>query len=157
MANLGREFDADTVPAADPHELIPDGVIVTVVLDKSDLKPTKKADGHYLACEFVVIDGPYEGKRIFDNMNIDNPNQQAVAIAERQLASLCSATGKLRVSDSDELHGIPVKAKIGIEPGKNGYESKNKIKSFTAVNEAPKTQASTGEPVKKAAPWGKKA
>ncbi len=158
MAQLKRDFDAEQVPAADPFELIPDNVIVTVVLDKSEMVTTKGGDGSYLKCEFIVIDGPYENKHLWLNLNLDNPSEKAVAIAERQLSALCHATGKLKVSDSDELHGIPVLAKVGIEPARDGYEAKNKIKDFKPVNEAPTTpsSATTSAGGKKPAPWGKK-
>ena len=38
-----------------------------------------------------------------------------VEIAQRELNSICHAVGKLRVADTEELHGIPMKVKLGFE------------------------------------------
>ena len=156
MAQLNREFDSTVVPAGDPFELIPDGTVVTVVLDQSDMCQTKRGDGQRLKCEYVVIEGPYEGRRLYENLNLDNPSEKAVKIAERQLASLCAAAGKLKVSDSDELHGIPVLAKIGVEAESNGYPARNKIKSFFSASVDAKPADAKPVAAKQAAPWARK-
>lgn len=156
MAQLHRDFDATDVPDADPFEVLPDNTLLTAVLDKSEMKPTKNGSGSYLSVEFVVIEGKYEGRRFFDRLNLDNPNEQAVKIAERALSALCHATGKLKVSDSDELHGIPVRIKLGIDPAKGEYPARNKIKTYLPVDEAPKADPKPSTGAKPAAPWGKK-
>lgn len=161
MATLHRDFDSTDVPDADPFEVLPDNTMVPAVLDKSEMKPTNKGDGHYLSLEFVVIEGKYEGRRFFDRLNLDNPNEQAVKIAERALSALCHATGQLKVSDSDELHGIPVLLKLGIDPAKGEFPARNKIKTYLPIEEkkaAEKASAAAGDAPsgKPAAPWASK-
>lgn len=161
MAQLHRDFDANDVPAADPFEVLPDNTLVTAVLQRSEMKPTSKGDGHYLSLEFLVIEGKYEGRRFFDRLNLDNPNEQAVKIAERSLSALCRAAGKLKVSDSEELHDIPVVLKLGVDPARGEYEARNKVKNYLPVeNTRSGTDSKPGESQKAGgkptAPWGKK-
>ncbi len=158
MAQLHREFDSTQVPAADPFEILPDNTLVPAVLHASEMKATSKGDGHYLSLEFVVIEGKYEGRKFFDRLNLDNPNEQAVKIAERALSALCHATGKIKVSDSDELHGIPVMLKLGIDPARGEFEARNKIKDYKPYADAKIVDApsSTAAGAPKRAPWGAK-
>jgi hypothetical protein len=155
MAQLHRDFDAETVDSRDPFEVLPDNTLVTAVLQASEMKTTSKGDGHYLSLEFVVIEGRYEGRKFFDRLNLDNPNEQAVKIAERSLSALCHAAGKLKVSDSDELHGIPVVLKLGIDPAKGEYEARNKVKTYLPVDSG-KAAPEKSPTAPKTAPWGKK-
>lgn len=166
MAQLDNEFDANEVPEADPFEVLPDNTVVTVVLDKSERKMTKDGEGEYIAMEFVVVEGPYESRRFFENLNLWNKNEKAVAIAKRMLSSLSHAAGVLKFSDTEELHGRPVLAKLGTEPARNGYDARNKIKTFLPVGgEIVATETSTADaaststaPAARAAQlWGRKA
>ncbi len=155
MAQLPREYsDQDTVTERTAFELIPAGTNVEVVLTESAMKATKAANGHYLALTFVVTDGPFENRKLFENLNLDNPSEAAVQIAEAQFFSLRDACGKKQVSDSEELHGIPVLATIGIQPAKGDFDARNKITKFSPLKVLEKQTTTTGQ---KAAPWsGKK-
>src|SRR5512139_3630412 len=157
MAQLHRDFDAEQVPAADPFEVLPDNTLVTAVLDKSEMKATSAGTGHYLSLEFVAIEGKYEGRHFYDRLNLDNPNEQAVKIAERSLSALCHAAGKLKVSDSEELHDIPVVLKLGIDPARGEYEARNKVKNYLPVSDKAAPASDAPKPAgKPSAPWGKK-
>lgn len=168
MAQLHRSFDATEVPSADPFEVLPDNTLVPAVLEKSEMKANSAQTGHYLALTFRVHEGEHEGRMFFANLNLDNPNEQAVKIAERELSALCKACGKLKVEDSEELHEIPILLKLGVEKERtaNGttYPARNRIKDYKPIDEAPKAAAGkVPEPTpgaapttKKAAPWSKK-
>src|SRR5262245_2860438 len=102
--------------------------------------------GKYLVFTFEVIEGPYKGRLVFENFNLVNANPKTVEIAKAQLSALCHAVGKLTaVRDSSELHNLPFIATVGIEPAKNGYPAKNRIKKyhFKDAAGAPATAPST--------------
>jgi len=111
----------------------PQWVVATIV--ESNVSPTKKAGGHKLELTFQ-IDGerhPEIGnRRIWENLNIVNANATAVEIAERDLAAICNACSIGELTDTEQLHGIPLAIKLSIEPAKNGYDEKNKIAEYDA-------------------------
>lgn len=154
MGNLDFNAETDT-PAGDPFELIPDGLILEMVVSKSERKESKATPGSfYLKLEFAVIEtGKHEGKRVFGNLNLWHAKEEVQSIARRELGSLCRAIGKLDLADHEDLQGIPFKAKIGIETGKNGFEDKNKIKKFLEKEGFGEVKASE---VKKSSLWAKK-
>ena len=43
--------------------------------------------GKYLQLRLDIISGPYKNRVIFDRLNLQNPNDKAVEIAKKQLAS----------------------------------------------------------------------
>ena len=74
---------------------------------------------------------------VFTNLNLVNPNQQAVEIAQRELASLCEACGLDEIEDSTELHGIPHYIKLAIKAADAQWPAKNIIKGYKAEDDAP--------------------
>lgn len=100
---------------------------------KSEFKATKAKTGHYLALQFRILDGPYKGKALFTNLNLDNPNQVAVEIANKELNSICKAVGKEGVEDSDELHQIPLLGTVKVTEGDAQYPPQNEITGYEAI------------------------
>jgi len=47
--------------------------------------------------------------------------------AELVIKGICHATGRMHVSDSEELHLIPMTIQVKIKPPKNGYGESNAI------------------------------
>lgn len=165
MAKLS--FDATDVPTASQFDLIPKGTRVRVVIEKTEIKNSKnstRSNGEpngYLALELVVIDGPYEGKRFFENLNLFRDDDTAKKIAETSFSQICHATGKLVVEDSDDLLGIPMLATVGIQPEQNGYEARNKLTKYAidgdaSEAEAPPAKSADKQASLKAAPWARK-
>lgn len=150
MAQLN--FDASEVPTMDNFDPIPAGSYLAIISD-SEMKPTNKGDGNYLKLTFEVVqEGEYQGRKVWSQLNLDNPNPTAVQIAMRELSSICHAAGKLQVNDSSELHNVPmvIKVKIKQEPGRN---PQNQITGYEAAGgDAP---TATSAPVQQtAAPKG---
>lgn len=134
MAALG-EFDATTVPPAEAFELLPAGRYLAMIVE-SDIAPTKKNDGQIAKFTWQIVEGEHEGRKLWQNLNIDNPNEKASAIAKRELSAICHAVGKLQVSDTNDLHDIPVVVVVKVTPAKDGYEAKNEIKGVEAPGKA---------------------
>ena len=128
------EFNADEVEVVDDDfSPLPPGDYPVIVED-SEFRDTKAGDGKYLFLQLMVIDGQGKNRKLFDRLNLDNPNAQAVEISKKQLASLCRAMGKQKISDSAELHDVPVVARVEIRKGSNGYEDSNDIKGYKKYN-----------------------
>lgn len=145
MAFLGGTFDATQVEPQGDYTPIPPGDYKVQVI-ASEMKETSNHNGHMLVLEMEIIEGDQGGRKLFDRLNLDNPNAQAVEIAQRTLSAICHATGKLSVQDSEELHMIPMVAVVKVDPprkGKDGkeYGASNSIKTYKAIETA---QASGG-------------
>lgn len=156
MAQLGGTFDATQVAPSQAFDVIPAGKYKVQITD-SDMRATKDGNGQYLWLEMEILDGEFQGRKLWDRLNLQNSNAQAVEIAQRNLSALCHATGKLHVSDSQELHFIPVIASVKVRPPRDNYDASNEIRGYEAAGNvmpmarsAPATAPAT---TNSAAPW----
>lgn len=133
MAQLGYQFDATQVDPTTTFDPVPPGEYVVQVIN-SEMKTTKDNAGQYLSLEMDIIDGAYQGRKVFDRLNLQNNNAKTVEIAQRTLSAICHATGVLNLSDSEQLHFKPVVAKVVVKPASGQYSASNEIKGYTAVN-----------------------
>lgn len=134
MANL-EGFDATEQDSMRSFEALPKGDYIAMATE-SEMKPTKAGNGNYLQITFKVVDGPHKDRQIWARLNLDNPNKTAVEIAQRELGDICKAVGVLRPKDSSELHGIPLRLKVGVEKRKDTGEFSNKITGYEPANAA---------------------
>jgi len=139
MADLSG-FDASQVPEQQEFSALPEGQYV-VIATSSEMKPTKAGNGKFLQFVFEVLDGPQKGRKIWARLNLVNPNQAAVDIAQRELAAICRAVGVLKPSDSAELHNKPILLTVAVELDDRKREN-NIIKKYEAVT--PGAQLNTG-------------
>jgi len=102
---------------------------------KSDLRDTKAKTGKYLSLEFKILEEGYEGRKVWVNLNLVNPNTTAVEIAEKELATICDAVGVTTVEDSTELHNIPMGIKLVIRPETAQWPERNEIKGYCRVDD----------------------
>lgn len=143
MATLN--FDANQVPPEESLEALPAGWYNCQIVG-SEIKPTAKG-GAYLQLDLQVLDGQYAGRRIFDRLNIKNENPTAVEIAYRRLSAYCHAVGVLKVEDSQQLHGIPLKVRVTVRTDPSGqYAPSNEVRAVKNINE------NVGEPAPQQAP-----
>ena len=169
MAYLGGTFDASQVEPQGDYTPIPPGEYVVQIIS-SEMVETSSRNGSMLKLEIEVIEGDQAGRKIYDRINLDNPNAQTVEIAQRTLSAICHATGKLSVQDSEELHNLPMVAVVKVDPprvGKDGkkYGASNSVKTYKALANgaasAPAASAGGFKPKPaasaKAAPWKRNA
>lgn len=78
-----------------------------VTITKTEAKPTRDNQGGYIAFTLTAFDGPSKGLSMNDNLNLHNKSEQAVQIANKQLAAYCAVTGVFHFQDTDELMGKP--------------------------------------------------
>lgn len=133
MAQFNEAFDASTVTPDAPRDVLPDGDY-PVIIEQSEWKETKAKTGMYLELTLQVIDGPQKGRKVWDRLNLSNPNTQAVEIAQRTLSAICHATGVMKVSDSAQLHNMPLLAKVTVKAGDKGPI--NEVKGYKKLDGA---------------------
>lgn len=126
-------FDAATVDPQQSFDPMPAGWYQGIVTG-SEMKPTKAGDGSRLNLEITIQGGEFHGRKVWDGLNLANPNPVAVEIAFKQLSALCHATGVIQCADSNQLHGIPFECKVKLVPAKDGYDAKNDISGYRVVN-----------------------
>lgn len=147
MAFLGGTFDATAVEPQGDYTPVPPGEY-KVQITSSEMVENSAKTGHMLKLEIEIIEGDQAGRKLYDRLNLDNPNAQAVEIAQRTLSAICHATGKLSVQDSEELHMRPMIAVVKVDPGRtvNGkeYGPSNGIKTYKALSSAAPAQSGFG-------------
>lgn len=131
MANI-EGFDADQVEPNKGFDPLPAGDYQACIV-KSEDKKTNNGNGSYISLELEVIDGECKGRRLWANLNLDNPNAEAVRIARGDLSAICRACGIPRPKDTSELHNIPMVLKVGLKPRKDTGEIQNVIKGYSPV------------------------
>jgi len=158
MPELNFNAESHVAAPRPDREPLPRGMYPVIVIDSS-IKLTRAGNGQYLELVLQVVDGPHSGRRLWDRLNVSNPNKTAEDIAKRQLQELCLAAGVSNLTDTEQLHDIPVLADVDIdrkEPDRNrvqGYASTSASNSQAARPAAPAPTAT----VKPAArPWERK-
>jgi hypothetical protein len=112
------EFDAVEPSEFAPRtfEALPRGDYTAMITD-SVLKETKAGTGQYIALTMEIIDGSYSGRKIWDNLNVKNPNPTAENIAKASLTRYFQSCGQdlERGADTTALYNIPFKLTLGID------------------------------------------
>ena len=111
-------FDTGSVEPQSDFEVIPPGKY-PVLIEKAEVKQTKAGNGHYIKLTLSVIDGQCKNRKVFDNINIDNPNRQCVEIGLRQLAALGLALGIPHIGDTAQLLNLCCIAHVKVKAEQN--------------------------------------
>jgi hypothetical protein len=132
MAQLNYDVNQEELERS--FDLLPVGEY-TVIIEDSDLKPNNKNTGKNLLLTYQVIDGQLKGRKIFENLCIENLSTQAVQIAKRTLNSIGVAVGIKQIKDSNELHNKPFKIEVGIRGTEDDqYGRQNFIKKHLPLD-----------------------
>lgn len=132
MASFDGMYDATGGETMGDTSVLPAGEYVAAIV-KSERREAKAGNGNaYINLEFEVQDGDKQGRRFWTMLNLWNSNSTAVEIAQRELNSICQAIGRLRVGDSEELHGVPMIVKLGVKS--DSYGEKNVIKGYKPLS-----------------------
>lgn len=162
MANLGMTFKRDEMPENDrSYDPIPAGWY-NAIIASTELRSTKSGTGQYISVRYDVTGPSHQGRVIFDNLNVFNPNAKAEEIGRRQLGEIMRAIGLSDMQDSDQLVGGDLCIKVAIESSAE-YGDKNVVKGFRSVNGSappapsakPAPTASAPAQKRAAPPWQK--
>ena len=156
MAQLNETFSVDALPVSDRNfEPLPAGWY-TAVVNNAEIKNTKAGTGQYIAVRYDITGPTHQGRVVFGNLNIKNPNPKAEEIGRQQLGELMRAIGLTTVQDTDQLIGGQLSIKLDVRESEQ-YGASNDVKGYTSNGAAP--AGITKAPVastKAAPPWVKK-
>jgi hypothetical protein len=136
MADL-RGFDANQIEPSNDFEPIPAGKYPAVITD-SEMKSNKAKTGNYLSLTFEVTEGSYKGRKLWTRLNLQNPNAQAMQIAQAELSAICRAVGVLAPNDSVDLHNLPLVITVKCRKRQDNGDIANEISAY-GKKEAPAT------------------
>ena len=145
-------FDASKVEPTTDFDPIPAGKYLAVITS-SEMKPTKSGNGSFLELCFQILDGPYKNRMLWSRLNLSNPNELAVKIAQGELSAICRALGVLTPRDSAELHNLPLQISVKCKRRENDGEIYNEIRGYA------RKEAATGQPQQETTntpPWARK-
>jgi len=109
------DFNAEEIEQFKGFEPLPVGEYC-VIISSSEMKPTKNGNGKYLQLVYDVIDeSEYNGRKLFDRLNLVNESETAEKIGKSKLSSICHAVGVLHPSNTEELHDIPFFVKVKVK------------------------------------------
>ena len=146
--NAHESKSFDVLPAGD----------YTAILEGAELKETKKNNGHFLSLTFQIVSDQGKGRKIWTNLNLDNPNTTAVAIAEAELADICRAAGVTALDDwvgfipknpgcamydVQGVSNIPIVLRLKKVFNDFKGEDDNEIKAYLPAGAAPATAQAT--------------
>jgi hypothetical protein len=138
MADL-RGFDANTVEPRTAMEAIPAGKYLAII-SASEMKPNKAGTGQFLQLVFTILEGELRNRQVWARLNLENPNELAMKIAQADLSALCRAVGVMTPNDSVELHNLPLVIRVKCKKRKDTDEIVNEIGGYE------KREAVTGKP-----------
>jgi len=127
---FGNGFDANSIEPQGDFEVLPPGKY-PVLIEKAEVKKTKTGDGHYVALVHTILDGPGKNRKLFNNINIDNPSQQCMEIGLRTLAALGQALGLTCISDTSQLVNKTCIAHVKVK------DDRNEIRTYSALTQNP--------------------
>ncbi len=152
MATL--DFNANDVEPTTAMDPLPAGKYLAEIT-ASELKATKAGDGSYLQLEFTVLDGPCKGRKVWDRLCINHPNDLTQKIAQGNLSAICRAVGVMQPRDSVELHNLPLVVTVKCKKREDTGEVTNDVKGYA------KRESAAGQPQQAPAndetpPWARK-
>jgi len=150
MVSFTQTFDASAIEPSSGYDVLPPGKYLAQIV-ASEMRVTKDGNGQYLYLEIDILDGQYAGRKLFDRLNLINANPDTVQIAQRTLSAICRAVGKMQVSNSEQLHLLPLIADVRVRPPKGMYGESNSIR-YLPRNAPPAAAPTLAVPAAPAAP-----
>lgn len=148
-------FNAEKIAPQAPMETLPPGDYQAIIIE-SEKKPTKAGNGAFIELKMQIIDGPYKGRHQWDRLNLWNPSEQAVAIAQATLSAICHAVGVMQPRDTSQLHNKPLLVSVGTRKD-DKQELVNTVKGYKPRNGSspavPAVAAQTKQDLEDKAPW----
>jgi len=159
MANLNETFNVNDLPEGNNiYEPLPAGWY-SAIIASAELRPTKAGTGEYIAVRYDITGPTHEGRVVFGNLNIRNPNPKAEEIGRQQLGDLMRSIGLSSVQDTDQLVGGQYQIKLKMTHSEQ-YGDGNDVSGWKAISgsapAAPKPEtAAHATPAANAPPWAK--
>ena len=104
------------------------------------MRDASNGNGNYLLAVFEILDGEFRGRKIYQNITLQNASQQAVEIGARLLTDIYTAIGHTGPTKDIRLMLFkPVTARVGIKRDKDGiYPDRNAVAQVKPPDYQPK-------------------
>lgn len=135
MASIGGDYNPEAEPSSG-YTPLPAGDYQMEIVE-SEYGSTSKGTGMILKCKAQIVGGEYEGRPFYLNYNLQNDNETAQEIGQRDFAGLRRATGVLAPDDSEELHFKTFGVTLGVKARKDTGEMENVVRKYHFGDEAP--------------------
>jgi len=161
MAFLSESFDVNELPQGNGNFTPLPAGWYTATISQAELKATKAGNGQYIKLRYDITGPTHQGRVVFGNLNIKNPNPKAEEIGRADLGNIMRAIGLAKVTDTDQLIGGQIAIKLEVKQDEQ-YGASNEVKGFksfsgsaapAAAMPAASAPAASG---KAAPPWTKK-
>ncbi|MBT7445843.1 MAG: DUF669 domain-containing protein [Methylococcales bacterium] len=106
-----KPFDVMQVKPATGFMPVPTGNYTSMVRI-SKVASAKSGRGRYLSLEIEIVEGNFQGRRVWENLNLNHTNPETVEIAQRKLSQICRAMGVLSLDESAQLYNVPFQLSI---------------------------------------------
>ena len=156
MASLS--FDATSIDTTS-HEPIKTGTYEAVIT-ASEIKANRANTGKGLNLTFEIISDSAKGRKVWAWINFQHQKQEAQRIGQEELARVCKAVGVAQLTDSEQLHNIPLMITVDVD---RNDATRNVIKAYkakegasgAAVAQTTTTATTTTAAASGAAPWAR--
>ncbi|WP_163834762.1 DUF669 domain-containing protein [Spartinivicinus ruber] len=140
MASFG--FNTGEYDPNAGFEVLPAGDYIAMLVE-ADIKANSKGTGQFINCKWLITEGEFANRNIFDAVNITHQNTMAEKLGRQRLSAIAHAIGIPDAQDTDQLLQKPCVLNLGIKNDKE-YGDKNIIKKFTAYQFGMQQPASPG-------------
>ena len=156
---LGETYSAAELQPSQSYDLLPAGWY-TAIITEAELKDTKAGTGKYIKVRYDITGPSSQGRCVFGNFNIQNPNAKAEEIGRQQLGDIMRALGLAAVNDTDQLVNGHLSIKVDVRPASGDYGPQNEVKGWRSSTGSmpplPAADAPAGAVGKAAPPWARK-
>jgi hypothetical protein len=151
MAKVHFDISTYEAPKSD-YDPLPKGEYQAMVTE-SQMKVTKAGTGEYLALTMQIIEGKYADRKIWENLNLHNPNEVAENIARANLKAISQACGFEELDDTDQLNDIPFILVLDID---RKDPTRNRVMGYKRAGSGSAPSASSTASAATAKPWERK-
>jgi len=151
MAKVHFDISTYEAPKSD-YDPLPKGEYMAMVTE-SQMKVTKAGTGEYLALTMQIIEGKYADRKIWENLNLHNPNEVAEKIARANLKAIAEACGFAELDDTDQLNDIPFILVLDID---RKDPTRNRVMGYKRAGAGAAPSASSTASAASAKPWERK-
>jgi len=150
-------FNASAIDTTS-HDSVPSGTYEAVITG-SEIKPTRAGTGTGINLTFEILSEGAKGRKVWEWINYQHPNQEAQRIGQETLAKVCKAVGISQLNETEQLHNIPLMITVGIDKNDatrnviKGYAPKQAAQAAPAAT--PAATPATGAAATGAAPWAR--
>jgi len=136
MAFFDEAFDVDSIPEPEKRDFepIPAGWY-TATIAGAEVKTTKAGTGEYIAVRFDITGPQHQGRVVFTNLNVRNPNETAERIGREQLGNIMLACGIKKLPNCEMLVGGSLSIKVVVKNDPT-YGASNEVKGIKALDGA---------------------